>query len=86
MKKQRYYFVIVSVLSLILFLWIRLLVITTSYEYQNVLKKKEELTQENRKLNIEYTNIASPSKVEAYAKDSAGLNQPKEKQYRYIKK
>ncbi len=85
MKKQKYYFIIITTLSIIAFLWVTLQVLTSSYD-QDVIKKKTELMQENRKLNVEYANLTSPAKVEAYAKEHFGLDQPVEKQFRYIRR
>ena len=86
MKKQKYYFIIITTLSIIAFLWVTLQVLTSSYDHQDVIKKKTELMQENRKLNVEYANLTSPAKVEAYAKEHFGLDQPVEKQFRYIRR
>jgi len=85
-KRQRYYFWGIVVGSLILYLWITLEVITSSYRHQEVVGKKKDLMQENRVLGIEYTNLTSPAKVEAFAKENFGLDQPKEKQFRYIRR
>lgn len=84
MKRQRYYFWAICAVSIIAFLWITLEVVTSSYDHQDVIKRKTELMQDNRKLSIEYANITSPAKVESYAKENLGLNQPSEKQFRYI--
>lgn len=86
MKRQRYYFWGIVVAGLLLYLWITLEVITSSYSHQEVVSKKRDLMQENRKLSIEYTNLTSPAKVESFAKENFGLDQPLEKQFRYIRR
>jgi len=83
-KKQHYYFWTIVILSIIVFLWVTLEVITSSYDHQDVIKRKTGLMQENRKLNIEYTKLTSPAKIESYAKENFGLNQPTDKQFRYM--
>ncbi|HOW16219.1 MAG TPA: cell division protein FtsL [bacterium] len=86
MKRQRYYFWSLIFASLLVYLWITLTVITSSYSHQEVVNNKKELMQENRRLSIEYANLTSPAKVEEYAKEHFGLDQPAEKQFRYIKR
>ena len=86
MKKQRYYFWGLVFSSLLIYLWITLVVITSSYSHQEVVNNKKELMQDNRRLSIEYANLTSPAKVEEYAKQNFGLDQPAEKQFRYIKR
>jgi cell division protein FtsL len=66
------------------FVWIRLEVVRLGFEHQRYVKQKKDVTDRNKQLKIEYANTLSPSKMEQYAKESLGLVEPSEKQFRYI--
>jgi len=78
-------FVIILMLGVTAYLWSRLQVVNLSYEYQKITVVKAKLSEENKRLQLEYAGYISPARIEQYAKQNLGLVDPSEKQFRYIK-
>jgi cell division protein FtsL len=86
-KTKRHYIVFFMLIAIGVFflLWFNFKIKNLSFEYQTLLKIKEELAEENNKLKIEYSLQSSPINIERLASEKLNLKKPSEKQYRFIK-
>ena len=65
--------IILIALSIFLYLWTRVMVLTTNYEIGNLETKKKILTQENRELNLQMDTITTPMNLERLGLEELGL-------------
>ena len=76
---------VILMLSCFMFVWIRICVLNTGYKISESVNTQEKYLQENRKLKIERASLASPSRIEKFAKNKLGMINPKNNQVVVLK-
>ena len=71
---------VILMLSCFMFVSTRICVLNTGYKISEAIKAQEKYLQENRKLKIERASLASPSRIEKFAKNRLGMINPKNNQ------
>ena len=71
-------------LALVFYTWIHLEVVATGYDITVMERELEELLQEERRLRLEASRLASPERVERFAVEQLGLRAPELEQMVFI--
>jgi len=58
--------------------------VNLGYKISQELQRKEELIEENKRLNLDIARLKSPTRIESEAKDTLGLSLPKTQQVFYL--
>ena len=77
------FWMVISVSILFMFgalalVWPNIKKIKLAYEYQDLSKEREKLSQENRLLNLERESLRSLSRIHLLAKSEVGMKEPAE--------
>lgn len=77
------FWMVISVSILFMFgalalVWPNIKKIKLAYEYQDLSKEREKLSQENRMLNLERESLRSLSRIHLLAKSKVGMQEPDE--------
>lgn len=77
------FWMVISVSILFMFgalalVWPNIKKIKLAYEYQDLSKEREKLSQENRMLNLERESLRSLSRIHLLAKSEVGMKEPDE--------
>ncbi len=75
------FWMVISVSILFMFgalalVWPNIKKIKLAYEYQDLYKEREKLSQENRLLNLERESLRSMSRIHLLAKSELGMQEP----------
>jgi cell division protein FtsL len=75
------FWMVISVSILFMFgalalVWPNIKKIKLAYEYQDLSKEREKLSQENRMLNLERESLRSLSRIHLLAKSEVGMQEP----------
>ena len=75
------FWMVISVSILFMFgalalVWPNIKKIKLAYEYQDLSKEREKLSQENRLLNLERESLRSMSRIHLLAKSELGMQEP----------
>lgn len=60
----------------IFYIWVHLEIIKLGYEVSEAARHQIELTQENKRLKIEFSNLKSPERIERIARERLNLHYP----------
>ena len=80
-SKDFWMVILVSVLFMfgaMALVWPNIKKIKLAYEYQDLSKEREKLSQENRLLNLERESLRSLSRIHLLAKGEVGMREPDE--------
>jgi len=77
------FWMVISVSILFMFgalalVWPNIKKIKLAYEYQDLSREREKLSQENRMLNLERESLRSLSRIHLLAKSEVGMQEPDE--------